>query len=294
MPPQGANGAISEVPVDSMVPVRDRITLDGRVVRAVFGELQSWAIDNHTPFAAERAWGRDKDGVPEWFVAVRGTFDIKPEGTLAIADEQSRRCSSEYNGDDGVSSLRYDVDLVAPKPTTDVLINGTAYAPKGRPARSSWSRCERRARGQEGDQGRRQSGAGTGRVRPSPRRQNRSPRSPSSTSALYGGYDRTDPDPKKQRMDPRNPVGCGLVVPEGQPLPNFEYQDGAGEGRPRRLRRAGQLLVASPGQGRHLRRGLAAGPVPAAFPWIGTLAPCCAHRRIAAEGTCVGVSRSSW
>src|SRR5215510_7453997 len=92
-----------------------------------------WAITNRTPYKVGSAWGRSKDGVHEWIVAVKGTFDIKPGGNLKLADEQLEPLLlPEYNGEAGVSSLRYDADLVAPKPTTDIVLNGTAYAPKGR------------------------------------------------------------------------------------------------------------------------------------------------------------------
>lgn len=94
-----------------------------------------WSITNHTPYKAKKTWGRDKDGVHEWIVAVKGTYDIKADGTVVLANEQlDPLLAPEYNGEPGVSSLRYDADLVAPKPTTDVVINGTAYAPKGRPS----------------------------------------------------------------------------------------------------------------------------------------------------------------
>jgi len=47
-----------------------------------------WAVENHTPYAVERTWGRDKDGVHEWIVAVKATFNIKSDGNLLLADEQ--------------------------------------------------------------------------------------------------------------------------------------------------------------------------------------------------------------
>jgi hypothetical protein len=68
-----------------------------------------WAITNHTPYKAESIWGRDKDGVHEWIVAVKGTFDIKADGKVVLADEQlDPLLAPEYNGETGVSSLRYD------------------------------------------------------------------------------------------------------------------------------------------------------------------------------------------
>ena len=78
-----------------------------------------WAITNRTPYKVGKTWGRDKDGIHEWVVAVKGTFDIKPDGSLKLADEQLEPLLlPEYTGEAGVSSLRYDADLVAPKPTT--------------------------------------------------------------------------------------------------------------------------------------------------------------------------------
>lgn len=190
-----------------------------------------WSVDNRTPYKAESTWGRDKEGVHEWIVAVKGTFDIKPDGSLALADEQlDPLLAPEYNGEAGMSSLRYDADLVAPKPATDALINGTAYAPKGRPSTDFLvsARIDRihkviRVVGNRswkwGPFGSKPSAA-----------------EPITEVSIiyeraYGGYDQTDPDPKNQHMDARNPVGCGAVAKSdhriGQPVPNFEYLGGS-------------------------------------------------------------------
>jgi hypothetical protein len=189
-----------------------------------------WAIANHTPYKAESTWGRDKDGVHEWIVAVKGTFDIKPDGGLKLADKQLKPLLvPEYNGEDGLSSLRYDADIVAPKPTTDVVLNGTAYAPKGRHrtdfligVRVGPIRKTLRVRGnRKWDDG--PFGGGPTSAQPITR-------VPVVYERAYGGYDHADPDPKHHRMDLRNPVGCGVVAKSshrvGQALPNFEYPGG--------------------------------------------------------------------
>jgi hypothetical protein len=188
-------------------------------------------IKSYTPYKVGKTWGRDKEGVHEWIVAIKGTFDIKPDGSLKLADEQLEPLLvPEYHGEAGVSSLRYDADLVAPKPTTDVVINGTAYAPKGRPSTDFLisARVDRihkvirvvgNRRWERGLFGLKRSAV-----------------QPITALSIvyeraYGGYDQTDPDPKKQRMDPRNPVGCGVVAQsshrEGQALPNFAYPKGS-------------------------------------------------------------------
>src|SRR5258705_2813618 len=95
-----------------------------------------WALRNQTPYKVGRTWGGDKDGVHEWIVAVKGTFDIKTDGRVERAQVQlDPLLAAEYNGEPGSSSLRYDADLVSVKPTTDVVLNGSAYAPAGRPSK---------------------------------------------------------------------------------------------------------------------------------------------------------------
>lgn len=94
-----------------------------------------WAIVNNTPFAADRAFVRDRDGAEIWIVAVRGTFDILADGRVEIAKEQVPvALAPDWKGEPGKSSLRWDMDLVRTKPGTDVIVNGSAYAPGGKPA----------------------------------------------------------------------------------------------------------------------------------------------------------------
>lgn len=189
-----------------------------------------WALENRTPYKVGKSWGRDKDGVHEWLVAVKGTFDIKPDGGLKLAEEQlDPLLMAEYNGEPGISSLRYDADLVAPKPTTDVVLNSTAYAPKGRPSTDFWVSAR------VGPIhkvirviGNRTWKAGVFGSKPSEAEP--VTQVPIVYERAYGGYDQTDPDPKNQSLDTRNPVGCGVAAKSdhriNQPVPNFEYPDG--------------------------------------------------------------------
>jgi hypothetical protein len=185
-----------------------------------------WAIRNYTPYKVGKTWGRDKDGIHEWIVAAKGTFDIKPDGSLRLADEQLEPLHlPEYNGEAGFSSLRYDADLVAPKPTTDVVLNGNAYAPKGRPATEfqvslrlgNLHKVIKVVGNRRWDRG--LTGISPSSAEPVTQL-------PIIYERAYGGSDLLDVDPKKRRMDTRNPVGCGLVAQEGQPLPNFQYPNG--------------------------------------------------------------------
>lgn len=189
-----------------------------------------WAIKNHTPYKVGKTWGRDIDGVHEWIVAVKGTYDIKADGSLELAAEQLEPLlAPEYNGELGLSSLRYDADLVAPKPTTDVVLNATAHAPKGRPS-TDFLVGVRVGPVQKMIRviGNRTWGQGLfgGSSSAEPITQ-----LPIVYERAYGGYDHQDSDPKRHRMDSRNPVGCGVVAQAshraGHALPNFEYPSGS-------------------------------------------------------------------
>ena len=91
-----------------------------------------WQIENRTPFAAAQSWVRNLDGAETWLVVVKATFDVLPDGSTAVSDTQpavTRR--PLYRGEPGRSSVLYDNDFVLTKRTTDVVVNGTAYAPGG-------------------------------------------------------------------------------------------------------------------------------------------------------------------
>ncbi|MGE0784999.1 MAG: DUF2169 domain-containing protein [Sandaracinaceae bacterium] len=89
------------------------------------------AVQNRTPFALFRC---DKMGVGRRFfdtVVVKGTFVLAP-GPLRLADEQDPIALADEPWDESAperSSLRVAGDVVLTKPSTDVLVTGTARAP---------------------------------------------------------------------------------------------------------------------------------------------------------------------
>lgn len=185
-----------------------------------------WAVINKTPYGAERNWTRDKAGVHWWIVAVKATYQIGPSGQLTLADEQTPPVlAPEYAGDPGVSSLRYDSDLLAVKTTTDINVVGSAHAPGGRPA--SMVPVSLRA-GKVDKQlivyGDRiyYDGAPT-----SPRAFTKKP---IQYEHAFGGSDLSDPDPRNHRIDERNPIGRGFAVRpaslQGKPAHTIEYARG--------------------------------------------------------------------
>lgn len=184
-----------------------------------------WALDNRTPYAADRNWTRDKDGLHWWLVAVRATFGIGRGGQLTLADEQLPPVlAPEHFGEPGASSLRYDSDLLAIKPSTDVVLVASAHAPRGRPAASVPVVLRvgplEKTLVVHGERAYFEGLATTSAV-PFVTREIR-------YELAFGGSDLSDPDPKNHRLDERNPVGRG-IVPRGTkhaPAHAIEYPVG--------------------------------------------------------------------
>ena len=185
-----------------------------------------WQIQNRTPFAAAQSWVRDLNGAETWLVVVKASFDIHPDGTTTVAPEQPEVVRSPvYRGEPGQSSLLYDNDFVLGKVTTDVVVNGTAWAPRGAAVRTM------------------DLGVQVGPVRKTlrvsgerewgPRGTWLSPPVPFTSMPLvyeraFGGVDVKSERPEVDWFWP-NPVGCGFVKArariEGVRAPNIEYPD---------------------------------------------------------------------
>jgi hypothetical protein len=186
-----------------------------------------WTLFNRTVFAADRNWTRDKQGVHWWIVAVRATCHVGTDGRLRLADEQMPPLlAPEYFGEAGKSSLRYDSDLLAVKPTTDVLLIASAHAPGGQPAPSVAVGLRVGAIQKQlvvhGDRVYAQGAAGLAITAPRP-----FVTRPIRYELAFGGSDFSDPDPRNHRIDERNPIGRGFAVSEtvlvNKPAHAIEY-----------------------------------------------------------------------
>lgn len=178
-------------------------------------------LRNETSFAAERGILLDQDANQIWIVILKATYSLSPDGSLAVAPEQEPVSQvPRYRGEPTRTSLLRECELVVAHPGTDIILNGSAYAPGGEPVRQLdvglrvGSLCKvvrvfgdrRWERGLLG-----------------PRM---TPPAPFTTSPLtyeraYGGSVSGEP----AQYEPRNPVGRGftLQAPEdGLPLPNLE------------------------------------------------------------------------
>jgi len=186
-----------------------------------------WALDNRTPYAAERTWVLDKNAAKSWVVVVKGTFNIHQDGTTELAKKQEEPLyGPEYSGEPGTSSILYEADLIASKQATDVLLIGQAYAPEGKPVRQLTVEMKvgpiKKELSIVGDRiWEKRFLRGLRKSKPKP-----FVSMPITYERAYGGTDTRHDNPAKHGHESRNPIGRGFVTHKkhliGQPLPNIE------------------------------------------------------------------------
>jgi len=194
-----------------------------------------WQVENRTPFAADRGWVRDRNGAEIWLVALKCTFDIHPDGSTDISDEQPAVLQMpEYHGEPGKSSVKCESDIVMTKTTTDIVVVGHAYAPGG----SATTHMD--------------AGFRVGPVQKllsisgdriwetlGPSEPQAFIKMPLVYERAYGGVDSRSSHPERD-WEWRNPVGTGFAVTrenaKGLAVPNIEYPGellGSWDDRPR-------------------------------------------------------------
>jgi len=86
---------------------------------------------NKTPFAATMYILPDEKGIDTAYAVLKATYTLSPQP--AVATEQARLVmAEEYLAAPGASSIKAASDFGLTKPATDVLLQGFAYAPRGR------------------------------------------------------------------------------------------------------------------------------------------------------------------
>ncbi len=94
-------------------------------------------LTNLTPFANMRFSNLDKHGKEYGVFMAKGAWDIPESGECTLCEEQEPFVfTDEYFGEPNFSALQYPSDFVPYKPVTDVILNATAWAPEGKPAKS--------------------------------------------------------------------------------------------------------------------------------------------------------------
>ena len=94
-------------------------------------------VDNRSGFPAELLSIADVDGqeAQVLVVSARWTQQSGAETLTPVPDQPPLPLADEYWGDPVSSSVRCEAQCATEKPRVDVLVNGTAYVPGGRPAR---------------------------------------------------------------------------------------------------------------------------------------------------------------
>jgi hypothetical protein len=185
---------------------------------------------NGSGMAAGYTLGMDPSGAEWLVVAVKGTFVLpnRSGDEPKLAAEQVPLVNADlFTGEPGFSATLVECDYAVEKPRCDVLLNGAAYAPGGRPTQrvmvglqiGNW----RKSFVALGDRVWRNAGVAYIASEPVP-----FVRMPISYDNAFGGSDDRLHDPVNYRQYPPNPVGRGWRYhryPEritDSPLPNSE------------------------------------------------------------------------
>ena len=186
---------------------------------------------NATRMAAGYNIGMEASGRELLVIVVKGTFRILPQGgpeQFALHERQLPLVMADtFSGEPGLSAPVYEVDFAACKPRCDILLNGTAYAPRRDPVTrveagmriGSWSKRFAVVGPRDWD-------CALGTIRATPPRRFLS--QPVSYDTAFGGTDRNHEDVAEHGSYMPNPVGRGYHKHlkrewvDGKPLPATE------------------------------------------------------------------------
>ncbi|TGP56620.1 DUF2169 domain-containing protein [bacterium M00.F.Ca.ET.230.01.1.1] len=170
--------------------------------------MQIW---NQMGYPHEYTTATDVAGHEHIVVIVKGTFDFPatPGGAVQKSARQVPLVTADmHTGDAGFSATLWESDFAFHKPRCDVIVNGFAYAPGGRPAErvlvgvklGNWSKRFEVVGHREW----RAIGPMFTATAPRPFL-----KLPISYDVAWGGVDRLDPDDKPPASYKYNPVGTG-------------------------------------------------------------------------------------
>lgn len=190
---------------------------------------------NATKMQAGYTMGMAPDGRESLVVVVKGVFKFpeKPEQEPTLAEGQVPLVMADtFEGEPGFSAPIYESEFPPRKPKCDVLLNGSAYAPGGRPTKQVTISLQigdwRKSLAVVGNRVWKKGWFGVSSTRPEPFTV-----MPISYGSAFGGTDTSHKNPKKHKFVLANPVGRGFhhyikaKLIDGKPLPNTEE-----EGRP--------------------------------------------------------------
>jgi len=184
---------------------------------------------NATKYVAGYTQGLRPDARELLVVAIKGTFTIPKSGEqLQIAEDQVPLIEADvFTGEPGFSAPIYESDYAPLKPKCDVILNGSAYAPDGRPAVKVPVSLQigpiLKSFYVVGHRVWQKNFTGFGPTSSAP-----FTKMPISYDNAFGGVDDTHEKPQKHKACSTNPAGVGFhsnlenELVEGKPLPNTE------------------------------------------------------------------------
>ena len=184
---------------------------------------------NATNMQAGYTMGMQPDGREFLVVAVKGTFTLPKHGEEAqLSDEQVPLVEADVStGEPGYSATLYESDYALRKPRCDVLLNGSAYAPNGKPATKVTVSLKVGSLSKSfnvvGDRFWKNGVLSIHATRPMP-----FTIMPISYDKAFGGSDNTHEKPANHKAHMLNPIGVGFhsnlkkEFIHGKPLPNTE------------------------------------------------------------------------
>jgi hypothetical protein len=187
-------------------------------------------ITHATRMIAGATLGLDKDARESLVVAVKGTFQIPTDANkepVLAAKQVPLVTADEHTGEPGFSAVLYETEYAPIKKRCDVLFNGSAYAPNGRPVERVTVRLAVGPIAKSFDVVGQRTWASTllglaqSAITPFTVM-------PFSYNTAFGGIDKTVADPDKQKSYVPNHVGVGyhdnmnVTAIVGQPMPSTE------------------------------------------------------------------------
>lgn len=93
-------------------------------------------LQNNTFFTCEQIPLCEKNGANIFRIVVKAAYSFNQYGQYRIAKDQPEIIyADEYYGEPGQSCVQYESDVSLPRPYTDLIINGFAYAPEDKPTK---------------------------------------------------------------------------------------------------------------------------------------------------------------
>lgn len=93
-------------------------------------------LNNRTSFTCQQLPLLDRKGANIFRIVLKAGYQFTTDGQLHEAEDHPEvLMEDDYWGEPGQSSVRYESDITLDKPHTDLVINGSAHAPRGRAVR---------------------------------------------------------------------------------------------------------------------------------------------------------------